>query len=99
VQTVTTTISGVTVVYSMAPETAYSTTGGLSSSPGQQGQNSTASVIFGSTDLAQVSNIAKQPATLTGFALLPVFAALVFGFALYRVYRGRDKEEESPESV
>jgi hypothetical protein len=48
---------------------------------------------------SHLDNIARQPITLTGFALLPVFAALLVGFALYRVYRVRNEREEPPEAV
>jgi hypothetical protein len=62
-------------------------------------------VLMPSTNAAQVDvasrldNIARQPITLTGFALLPVFAALLVGFALYRVSRARKEREEPPEAT
>jgi hypothetical protein len=40
-----------------------------------------------------VSSIASQPIDLTGFALLPILAAFLFGFAVYRVSRARNQEE------
>jgi len=46
---------------------------------------------------AQVDNIPKQSAGLTGLVFLPVFAALMFGFVLYRVSKRRNAEAESPE--
>jgi len=51
-----------------------------------------------SADIAShLDNIARQPITLTGFALLPIFAALLVGFLLYRVSRARNQREEPPE--
>ena len=47
---------------------------------------------------SHLDNIARQPITLTGFALLPVFAALLVGFTLYRVSRARNESEELPEA-
>jgi hypothetical protein len=46
---------------------------------------------------SNLNSIAKQPVTLTGFVLLPVFAALLFGFVLYRVSKVRNEGEELPE--
>jgi hypothetical protein len=48
---------------------------------------------------SHLDNIARQPITLTGFALLPVFAALLVGFVLYRVYRVRNETEEPPQAA
>jgi hypothetical protein len=48
---------------------------------------------------SRLDNIARQPITLTGFALLPVFAALLVGFAIYRVSRARNEREEPPEAA
>jgi hypothetical protein len=48
---------------------------------------------------SHLDDIARQPITLTGFALLPVFAALLAGFVLYRVSRARDEREEPPEAA
>ncbi|MGD0396160.1 MAG: hypothetical protein ABSB26_04535 [Nitrososphaerales archaeon] len=48
---------------------------------------------------SHLDNIARQPITLTGFALLPVFAALLVGFVLYRVSRARNEREEPPEAA
>jgi hypothetical protein len=33
---------------------------------------------------SHLNSLARQPITLTGFVLLPIFAALLFGFVLYR---------------
>ncbi|MGP8056902.1 MAG: hypothetical protein ACLP9K_04795 [Nitrososphaerales archaeon] len=48
---------------------------------------------------SHLDNMARQPITLTGFALLPVFAALLVGFAFYRVSRVRNEREEPPEAA
>jgi hypothetical protein len=48
---------------------------------------------------SHLDNIARQPFTLTAFALLPVFAALLVGFVLYRVSRARNEREEPPEAA
>jgi hypothetical protein len=33
---------------------------------------------------SHLNSLARQPITLTGFVFLPIFAALLFGFVLYR---------------
>jgi hypothetical protein len=76
----------------------YSTTTGQSPNSGLEVRNLTTGFTFGPAALAQVNSIATQPVTLTGFALLPVFAALLFGFALYRLNKARNEDEESSES-
>lgn len=48
---------------------------------------------------SHLDNIARQPITLTGLALLPVFAALLIGFVLYRVSRARTEIEDHPEAA
>ncbi len=48
---------------------------------------------------SHLDNIARQPIILTGFAFLPVFAALLVGFVLYRVSRTRNEREEPPEAA
>ena len=48
---------------------------------------------------SQVNSLARQPITLTGFVLLPVFAALLFGFVAYRASRRRNEEDEPPEAA
>lgn len=48
---------------------------------------------------SHLENIGRQPIALTGFALLPVFAALLVGFVLYRVSRARNVREEPPEAA
>ena len=70
-----------------------------STATSQQGQGSIFSVNGLATPPSQTNSIAKQPATLTGFVLLPILAALLFGFVFYRVSRVRDEEEEPPEAV
>lgn len=70
-----------------------------STTTGQQGQGSIFSVNGLATPLSQVSSIAKQPATLTGFVLLPILAAFLFGFILYRASKVRNEEEEAPEAA
>ena len=41
---------------------------------------------------SRLDSIAQQPVTLTGFVLLPIFMAFLFGFVLYRASRGRGDE-------
>ena len=48
---------------------------------------------------SHLDNIARQPITLTGFALLPVFTALLVGFVLYMVSRARNEREEPTEAA
>jgi len=48
---------------------------------------------------SRLDNIPRQPITLPGFALLPVFAALLVGFVLYRVSRARNEKEEPVEAA
>lgn len=48
---------------------------------------------------SHLDNIARQSITLTGFALLPVFAALLVGFALYSASRARNERKEPLEAV
>jgi hypothetical protein len=47
---------------------------------------------------SHLDGLAQQPISLTGFVLLPIFAAFLLGLALYRASKGRS-EEESPESA
>lgn len=49
--------------------------------------------------LSLVNSIARQSITHTGLVLLPIFAALLFGFVLYRVSRVRNDREEPPEAA
>jgi hypothetical protein len=49
--------------------------------------------------LSQVNSVVRQPITLTGFVLLPILAAFLFGFVLYRVSRARNEGEEPPEAA
>ncbi|MGD0146161.1 MAG: hypothetical protein ABSB53_04835 [Nitrososphaerales archaeon] len=71
----------------------------LSTATGQQGQGSIFSINGLATPPSQVSSVAKQPATLTGFVLLPILVAFFLGFVLYRVSRVRLEEEEPPEAA
>jgi hypothetical protein len=48
---------------------------------------------------SNLNSIARQPITLTGFVLLPILAALLFGFALYEVSRVRSDGQEPPEAA
>jgi hypothetical protein len=48
---------------------------------------------------SHLDSIARQPITLTGFALLPVFAALLVGFVFYSTSRARNERGEPPEAV
>jgi hypothetical protein len=59
------------------------------------GTTSTASARAASV-YSNFDNIARQPITLIGFVLLPVFAALLFGFVVYRISRVRNEREETP---
>ena len=77
--------------------TTSTTTTGRSSSTGQEGQKYLFGFAVGPAPLSQVSSIDKQPVALTGFVLLPIFAAFLLGFVLYRVSRVREEEEEPPE--
>jgi hypothetical protein len=45
---------------------------------------------------SHLDGLAQQPISLTGFVLLPIFAAFLLGFVLYRASKGHN-EEESPE--
>ena len=86
---------------SVAPRGSNTTFGvdvGQISSTGQKGQTNLASSAGAAAPLSQVKSIARQPITLTGFVLLPIFAALLFGFVLYRVSRVRNEREEPPEA-
>jgi heme/copper-type cytochrome/quinol oxidase subunit 2 len=81
----------------------------ISSGAGTTSSNSTNGkggwVLMPNTDAVRadvashLDNIARQPITLTGFALLPVFAALLVGFVLYRASRARNETEEPPEAT
>ncbi|MGD0478369.1 MAG: hypothetical protein ABSB29_09430 [Nitrososphaerales archaeon] len=42
---------------------------------------------------SHLDSFARQPITLTGFVLLPIFAALLFGFVLYRVSKVRNERK------
>jgi len=56
--------------------------------------NSSSSFEAGMASLSQVNSIVRQPINLTGFALLPVLAAFLFGFVLYRMSKTRNEEEK-----
>ncbi len=80
--------------------------GSGTTSPTTTGQNSTiargvanASLGFYAdiASVSQVNSIARQSISLTGFAFIPVLAALLFGFVLYRVSKARNEEEHLPE--
>ena len=91
----TTNSSGVPVKVPASNET-FGTTVGQVSSTGQKGQMRLSTPAVGAAPLSQVSSIARQSITLTGFVLLPVFAALLFGFVVYRISRaGNEKDEDS----
>ena len=98
VQFVTTTNSSEAAVINSVPGTAYSTAAAQNSSAPPKG--STPLFTFsgaGSASPSRVSSIASQPINLTGFALIPIFAAFLFGFVVYRVSKARNEEEEPPE--
>jgi hypothetical protein len=72
------------------------------SSSGDSGSKTTNSspgyTTEGATPLfSHLDSFARQPVALTGFVLLPIFAALLFGFVLYRISRVRNEEEELSE--
>jgi hypothetical protein len=88
---VTTTDTNGAPVYSIPSGTTSTTTASQSSSTGQGSQNNVlAFVATVPASFSHLDNIARQPITLTGFVLLPIFAALLFGFVLYRVSRMRN---------
>lgn len=98
VQFVTTTNSSEAAVINSVPGTAYSTAAAQNSSTPPRGP----APLFtfsgaGSVSPSRVSSIARQAINLTGFALLPIFAAFLFGFVLYRVSKARNEKEELPE--
>jgi len=45
---------------------------------------------------SRLGNIPSQSPPLTGFVFIPVFVALLLGFALYRITRPRNEEESVP---
>jgi hypothetical protein len=63
------------------------------------GNGTTFGSMVGKAPLSQVKSIAKQPIALTGFVLLPVFAAFLLGFVFYKVSRIRNEKEERPETA
>ena len=79
--------------------TTYTVIAGQNSSTSQKGQIYLYGVTAKVAPVSQVNSIARQPITLTGFVLLPIFAALLFGFVLYRVSRVRSEREEPPEAA
>lgn len=78
--------------------TISSTTTSGNSNTGQQGKSLSPSATFGVANYAQVSGFVRQPVMQTGFVLLPVLAAFLFGFMLYRASKIRNKEIEPPET-
>ena len=76
---------------------ARGVTNGSTLTNGQGGENYNFAVNAANIPVSQLGNIARQPITLTGFALLPIFAALLFGFVLYWVPRARKATEEPSE--
>jgi len=54
----------------------------------------------GATPLfSHLDSFARQPVALTGFVLLPILAALLFGFVLHRMSRVRNEGEEPSEAA
>ncbi len=98
-QSVTTTNTSGGPVAATGSNTTFVTIVGQISSTGQEGQNYFSGATVESAPLSQVNGIARQPITLTGFVLLPIFAAFLFGFVLYRVSRVRSEREEPPEAA
>jgi len=43
--------------------------------------------------------VARQPIALTGFVLLPIFAAFLLGFILYKAFGVRNERDESAEAA
>ena len=104
VVTTSTSTSGQYAVKTNASGTWYMPSGaGTTSSNSTKGQGGWVLVPGTKAVPADVAshldNIARQPITLTGFALVPVFAALLVGFLLYRVSRARNEREEPPEAA
>ena len=81
-QTATATTSGSSGV-SPGSGTAYSTYTPGGTSAGKGSQNAPTTSARG-IELAQVDNLARQPASLTVFVMLPVLAAVMFGIIVYR---------------
>ena len=99
-QSVATTSTSGAPVYSIPSGSTSTTTVSQSSSTGQGSQKNALSFVANvPTGFSHLNNIAKQPITLGGFVLLPIFAALLFGFVVYRVTRVRNEEEEPPETA
>jgi len=95
-RTVTMTSAGLTVVLTVGETTSYSS---ASEYPITNG-GTTANATFGvPVDYVEVNNIPKQPISVTGFVLIPVFAALLFGFVLYRISKTRNDRERPSESA
>ena len=83
-------------------------------SPPYQYTNSTASTVPGGSSETQtdkgvqsagfsplssrLDSIARQPIATTGFVLLPIFAAFLFGLVLYGASKARNKGEGDTES-
>jgi hypothetical protein len=99
-ESVATTSTSGAPVYSIPSGSASTTTVSQSSSTGQGSQkNALAFVATVPAGFSHLNNIARQPIALGGFVLLPIFAALLFGFVVYRVSRARNEEEEPPETA
>jgi len=77
--------------------TSSSTLSSQNTSNATEVLNSSFGFSAGFTTVSQVNSIVRPPINLTGYALLPVLAAFLFGFVLYRVSRTRNEEEEISE--
>jgi hypothetical protein len=99
-QSATTTHTSGAPVHSIPSGTTSTITSSQSSSTGQGSQNiSLAFLANVPADSSHLDNIARQPITLTGLVLLPIFAALLFGLVLYRVSRVHNERDEPPEAA
>ena len=103
VVTTSTSTSGQYAVKTNASGTWYIPSGAGTASNSTKGQGgwvlmpSTSAV--GADVASHLDNMARQPITLTGLALLPVLAALLVGFVLYSVSRTRNERKEPSEAV
>ncbi len=93
----TMTTSGTPVLVS-GSNTTYSVTTTQSSSTISSAQAAPSAFLFGTPVEAQINSIARQPVTQTGVVFIPVLAAFLFGFVVYRVSGARKRKEEAPKT-
>jgi hypothetical protein len=78
--------------------TTFTVIEGQTSSTGE-GPTHLAGITAKAAPVSQMNSIARQPITLTGVVLLPILAALLFGFVFYRVSRVRNEGEGRTEAT